>query len=297
MRVLIPLAVLVTAMPSAAGIVVLKNGKTFIGKLDAKVLPPCPENSADMPEKIVISWPHNGKEGPEGRSTWNLKGHEVRWYDLESDAPTTAYWEKFEGAKIDDRWHAARERYRQAHGEKPVELVPTPKVELWKGLEKRPLPHASMAINPPQGWEAKDAPSSELPDEEPKALTLRPTEKSKGAIWSDSPGPSLTLWREAALDVGEDLDPWVAKQAATMAKVREQEVVGSAKVRRNTKGLVLSFTSAQDSEAGKIVTLWRVTLRDAGTYCVTFAASEADMKKHEELARRCLSTFKVQERE
>ncbi|MCA8922627.1 MAG: hypothetical protein KDD82_12510 [Planctomycetes bacterium] len=306
MRILISLAVFAAAMPASAGIVVLKNGETFVGKLDAKVLPPCPADPANMPETIQLSWPHNGIEGPEGRSTWEFKGHEVRWYDLSSDTPTAEYWEKFFDEEIEERWHAARERHRHAHQEKPIGLVPTPKVELWKGLEKRPLPHAGMAINPPQGWEpegeAADAepgePSNpELPAESPQPLTLHPGEKAKGPRWSSKAPPSVRLWRLPAFQVEEDLEPWVAKKAAALAEERKEELVGNAAVRRTERGLAMTFTSAGEHEGVQIHTRWRVLMRDQGTYCVTFTAAAADLEQQEELVQRCLSTFKAQERE
>ncbi|MEZ6185554.1 MAG: hypothetical protein R3F62_11160 [Planctomycetota bacterium] len=293
MRVLIGLALL-SMTPGLAGIVVLKNGTTFVGKLDGKVLPPCPKDAADMPELVVMTWPHNGQEGPEGRARWEFKGHELRWYDLEADAPTNDYWEEHFDAEIERRWHAARERFKHAH-KTEVELVPSPKVELWKGLERSAVRQGGLEIHPPLGWTLVDAEAaegqSELPaDEGP--LRFSPGEQGG---WSAQ--ASLEVHRAGPEVPGDDLDAWVSSYAKAALEPRGEELVETPEVRRTELGLVLTFSGTKAGDEGELRSQWRVVLRDTATYCGTFTGTAEDLDERGEVVRRCLSTLKVPQRD
>ena len=300
MRVLIPLAVLATAMPSAAGIVVLKNGKTFVGRLDGSSVPACPDKAEDMPETVVMSWPHNGQQGPEGRSTWTFKGHELRWYDVAADAPTPAYWTRYLEEEIDDRWHAARERFRQTKKEKPVELLPQPKIELWKGLEKKPVSHDGLSIHPPEGWSPPKSrpgqPDPDLPaDDTPEPLKLTPAGE-KTAPWSKA--ATLALWSGEALEVGDELQAWLDVRVGKLVEEHGHDaVLERPQVKRSDRGLTVTFSSVKGEGQTRLVTLWRVLLRDRATYYATFSETEDRLvAENRETAQRCLTTLKVRGR-
>jgi hypothetical protein len=94
---LLPVAVVVAlaavAAPRAAhaGIIILKNGKVFIGKID-------PEDVTE--ESITMRQPRLYKGAPAVRGEQKFPRYEVRWHDTASDEPTDEYMKQFEDAPI-----------------------------------------------------------------------------------------------------------------------------------------------------------------------------------------------------
>jgi hypothetical protein len=122
-----------------AGIVVLKNGGTVVGKIDA---------SAVTSAEIVVRDP----EGIAGRQV--IPMHEVRWFDADANAPTDAYWQAHLDAAIDARWEPARQVHiinkRPLPGEQDPE---TEIIEMLRGpLLGQPIDHAGTRLRLPSGW-------------------------------------------------------------------------------------------------------------------------------------------------
>jgi hypothetical protein len=123
---------------AAAGIVVLEDGRTIVGKFAAK------DVTAD---RVTV------------RSPWGQTGeiaverHRVRWFDASADEPTDAYFDRFYDAPLEPRWDARRRAYDEAHrATVDPSLPPIGGEELLRApaLETVVAPHLRLLA--PRGW-------------------------------------------------------------------------------------------------------------------------------------------------
>lgn len=113
-------ALIVWAAPTEAGIVILKNGEVLVGRIV----------EGDVSEQnLTIRWPYGERTN---RGMVMIPRFRVRWFDRAADQPTSAYWEAFGDAPIDERWLPAFEAWKKERGEVlPESGAPNP-------LGKRP---------------------------------------------------------------------------------------------------------------------------------------------------------------
>src|SRR5688572_27598903 len=78
-----------------AGIIILKNGKVFIGRID-------PEDVSE--ENVTMRGPRLYKGAPAVRGEQKFPKYEIRWFDANSDEPTDDYMKQFENEEIDQRY-------------------------------------------------------------------------------------------------------------------------------------------------------------------------------------------------
>lgn len=132
---------LVVALVSVceAGIVVLDTGATFTGMIR-------PEDVHE--DALTIRF------GPPDPGHLELPRRRVRWFDLEADRPTDAYFARFADLPLDPRWAGLREAWRRRQrGEDPG--VPLPPID-WVELDPLgPVVHGpGFSLRPPRGFEA-----------------------------------------------------------------------------------------------------------------------------------------------
>ncbi len=133
--------VLVFCVPFAhAGIVIKKDGKVFLGRIEAD----------DVNDRtLVLREPHAfGKPSVPG-STMTLDRADLRWFDAKADEPTDAYFDVFGDAALDPSWGQFYSKYveRKNAGKTPwtpimPRLVAQPLTKLFRTCEtsmRRPI--------------------------------------------------------------------------------------------------------------------------------------------------------------
>lgn len=175
MRYLIPVAAALAlcAASAQAGVVVFKNGKVVVGKIPVET---------DTPEKLVIQKPVPLQKDERGEM--EVLKADIRWYDREADAPTTAYWEKHADEPIADEWAAARERWKnQQATEAELKKLST------SGDPSKES--AEVATTPGEKKAAPPAPAEPAPAEPAPAA---PGEPAPAAPATPAPAPSSGGW-------------------------------------------------------------------------------------------------------
>jgi len=126
---------LLAAVPAYAGIVITKNGKSFIGRID----------EGDVSSRTIVL------RQPNGRITFDRS--DVRWFDERSDEPTDAYFKQFLDEPLDPKWAPFADAYRKWLKIKqdgvtgvttPPRLVALPSSRVYGGCE--------VLIRQPSGW-------------------------------------------------------------------------------------------------------------------------------------------------
>jgi len=143
------LAVLLQSAPADAGVIVLTNGKVTVGKIRADEV-----NS----EKVVVRWPYKARTF---RGKQEFPRFRIRWFDIEADEPTEAYWEEFndiEEFPIEEKYLPLRERWKirqqvaEQEGEFNDILVVDPFSEGGTALSPIPIENERFRIQKPEGW-------------------------------------------------------------------------------------------------------------------------------------------------
>jgi hypothetical protein len=123
---------------SEAGIVVLKNGEVFVGKI----------RSDDVTLRSIVL---HGVRGEDGQFT--VPRHRVRWFDADSNVLTHEYFEHhLTDSLLGSSWVAARERWIEESNREPLPpieiIVPDPLLEM--------IPSSGYGFNvrKPYGWNA-----------------------------------------------------------------------------------------------------------------------------------------------
>ncbi|MCO5166135.1 MAG: hypothetical protein M9894_07180 [Planctomycetes bacterium] len=137
------LTVAALAGRSDAGIIVLDDGATIVGKF----------GPADVgPEEVVV----RSLEGERG-STMKVERRRVRWLDPAAFAPTDAYFERHLEDPLERRWEPLRQAFiARRRGPDPT-TTPTLDEDLAELLREpplgEPLPTAARAtLRVPRGW-------------------------------------------------------------------------------------------------------------------------------------------------
>lgn len=140
------LGVAVAATPSLGGVVVLKNGEVFVGRVPA---------DQDTQESLVVRWPYKERTD---RGEMTIPKFRIRWYDRDADKPTDAYWKQFENDQIDSAWHPERERWRmrQRTEEDDTNYLPLDAFDQPRGtLSPVPVVTRDFQIRKPDKWTSR----------------------------------------------------------------------------------------------------------------------------------------------
>lgn len=132
--------VLLLVAPTEAGILVLDNGETIVGKFGPQ----------DVTDDVISIRTLEG----EGRSAMKVPRHRVRWFDHEAFAPTDAYFDAHLEDSLAARWEPLREGYRVRRAAKTDEVDPivvdTRDLVTSEPLTRLDLGH--LVVGSPRGW-------------------------------------------------------------------------------------------------------------------------------------------------
>jgi hypothetical protein len=278
---------LVPVAPLEAGVLVLNNGKVFVGRIRAE---------EDTKSQVTLRWPykqqtHRGKQVFEHGE----QPHHIRWHKRNDktgedfDQPTDRYWEKFgdlEKFPIDSRYMELYERWRirqkrRASSFDEVEIIDDP---LTKGPRLAALAEEGnplFAVNRPEGWGAV------VEDE----ITIF---QAKDGLEGYPPrihifaGPKLKMSAKKAVAFFE-------RQMAKAAEPKSWKILDRPSPRTRGSGYDYSFTSRSTVRGRNIVVIRRIFIREKHTYFYAAYCHEKEAPELRSLFVRCAETIVIAE--
>ncbi|MEZ6185553.1 MAG: hypothetical protein R3F62_11155 [Planctomycetota bacterium] len=275
------------------GILITKKGKTFVGRIDGKETPPCPENPEDIPEVVTLTWPYKDSvDGPYGRAKWEFRSFEIRWYSVDADQPTDEYWEKFLEEEIDVKWHRLRDEFKrglnreETGGFDPIK----PKIDLSSESNRVLSPHAQRfgkaKVQYPDGWNVRNVGNVfiiERPD--PGTGGFRP----KIHLFEVGNVPALVP--ETVDMVRNTLDKQLEGVPESKFEVLERSQPNAIA----SVGFDVNLSTASTVGERRVRTLRRIAFRTEQTYFFAAYAHEEDWSELESLFKKCRNTLEVEE--
>ena len=278
---------LAPATPAKAGVLILNNGKVFVGRIR-------PEE--DTKTLVTLRWPykqqtHHGKQVFEH----GTQPHHIRWHKRNNkggedfDQPNDEYWEKYgDLAKypIDQRYMEVYARWklrqeRRASSFDEVQIIDDP---LTKGPRLAALPEETnplFAINRPEGWGAV------VEDE----ITIF---QAKDGLEGYRPrihifaGPKLKISAKQAMSFFEE-------QMAKAADAKSWKILDRPSPRTRGSGYDYSFTSRSAVRGRNIVVIRKIFLREKHTYFFAAYCHEKEAPELRSLFVRCAETIVITE--
>lgn len=262
--------------PASAGIVVLKNGEVFVGRIRK-------EEVSD--EKIVVRWPYKQEADPEGRGQMEIPRFRVRWYDLEGDEPSDAYWTEYENEKIDQRFlpHLERWRLRRKNASDYVDvpILIEPEGPRSK-LSPIPVNGRDFEMRKPDGWTTRTDGDITIIE--------------SNLVGADDYRPQIHVYSvEALTDNATSQMEWILNEVKQVAsdgfEVKEENRPHPTK----GGGLDQVLTTASTRGGRTVYALRRVSFRKKRTYFFTAYAHQKDYDAYGVLFEQCMSTFQIRE--
>jgi len=276
-----------------AGILVKKNGTTFIGKLNPETTPPCPADARDMPETVVMKWPYkDNADGPFGRSSLTFHDFEIRWYSVTDDLPTEDYWTRHLEEQIDVKWHKLRSEYKRGQntdtkdGFDPIKPNIDLSTERNRVLSPHPHRFGKAKVNFPDGWNVRNV---------GKLFII---ERSEPGV--DGFRPKIHLYEVASVPalVPETVDlvrNTLKKQLAGRKDAKFEVLDRSQPKAIAGVGFDVNLSTASTISERKIRSLRKIAFRAEQTYFFAAYAHENDWAELEGLFKKCRNTLKVEE--
>lgn len=263
-------AALLAEATARAGIVVLENGRTIVGKID-------PRRDVTLDEVVV-----HDPEGAEG--TIRVSRHDVRWFDAVASAPTADYWRRFHDDAIEPRWDASRARHDQA--EKDRAAPDWPGVDLPQDPLGPRLQAEHFDLFGPLGWFATTA--------DGVTMIVGPAGpsgfKPRIHVFASPTAPSATPAEPLAWIEGE-LDQLSAEAEFSIEELNRPRVVaGGADHELVTR---TDLVAGPGRAARTVRALRRVSIRAEWTVVAAAYADARDWAALEPVLRRAFSTLRV----
>lgn len=270
---------LVLCAPAAeAGIVVLKNGEVFVGKIK-------PEE--DTQDELVIRWPYEKDPLQTERGEMKIPKFRIRWYDREADEPTDEYWTKHESDEIDNRWMPFLERWRiRKRAEQEL-----PEVPIFDGFDSPqgklapvPVTTKDFVVRKPEGWSSA-------------------TEDGITIFVSDRPGadgfrPRIHVFSGPVLGGGllaEQKIELIKGEFSRLAQDGKFEVREMKRLRNVRGGSDQEMLTATPRAGRSVLSLRQVSFRDKRTYFFEAFADERDYGQLEILFKACMRSLQIGE--
>ncbi|MCA8922626.1 MAG: hypothetical protein KDD82_12505 [Planctomycetes bacterium] len=276
-----------------AGILVKKNGVTFIGKLNPETTPPCPADAKNMPESVIMTWPYKDNvDGPFGRSSLTFHDYEIRWYSVTDDAPTEEYWTEHLDEDIDVKWHKLRDEFKRGlNTESKGGFTPIkPEIDLTNERNRvlSPHPHrfGKAKVNFPDGWNVRNVGKLFIIEKsEPGADGFRP----KIHLYEVDSVPAMV---PETVDMVRNT---LSKQLAAIKDAKFEVLDRSQPKAIAGVGFDVNLSTASTVGGRKIRSLRTIAFRAEQTYFFSAYAHENDWVELEGLFKKCRNTLKVEE--
>jgi len=252
---LLALALLLALVaPAYAGIVIKKNGKVFLGRIEA----------ADVSSRgITLHSVHllPGEAPIAGEMFFGT--NEVRWFDPEADAPTSAYYKLHVSEILDPVWNKHRQDWKDSQDKGPDFVPPViPPADLSSPVTKDGS-GLRLSIRKPAFWSVAD---------HGEILTLEPRERNARihVFASDVSGERALAVTRAALErIGARFDAETqvgnGVEWSTTIRVHGKTMKAVRKVLQMAQGTAFAIAYAEERD-------WPVLEKTLKTSLETFEA-------------------------
>lgn len=271
-------ATLVAPRTAHAGIIILKNGKVFIGRIDA-------EDVTD--ENVVMRQPRLYKGAPAVRGEQKFPKYEIRWFDANSDEPTDEYMKLYEDAPIDQRYTPYVQRWKERRESQltvAIPIIPTLKTG------------SLSAISTPAKWGVDEATIRK-----PTGWTLNKINDIY-VFESDQKGtegfvPRIHLFAvDAPIAQVSDVLTWIRSEIEKLSAADGFDLKAEGTQPKPVKGgYDCEWVTASRHRAKTIRALRKIYFRDHRTYFITCYAHEKDFEGLLILFRSCIGTLTINE--
>lgn len=263
--------------PVEAGIVVLKNGEVFVGRVRKEEV---------SEENIVVRWPYKSEVDPDPnkRGFINIPRFRVRWYDIEGDEPSDAYWEEYENEKIDQRFlpHLERWRLRKKTAEQYVDVPVLIEAEGPRSkLSPIPVPGRDFELKKPDGWTTRTDGDITIIE--------------SNLVGADDYRPQIHVYAvEAVTSAATDQLPWIEAELKAMAsegfEVKEMNRLLPVK-----GGFDQEMLTASQRAGRTIYAKRRISFRNKKTYFFSAFAHQKDYDDYGILFEQCMASLVIKE--
>ncbi len=303
MKRLICLAVLACALVASraeAGIVIMTNGKVFIGRIDPEDMKDAHGVACakDVCESIIMHSPQQYKGQPPLRGEMVFPRHDVRWFDPASDEPTEEYMRLYARANVplDPKWYAlyvAPWLEAQDNSNQIAPLVNLPAsfkagslstmslVRKWQGAGGVT---DEASIRRPAGWSTNEV----------NGITIF-TADSKG---TDGFTPRIHFFSvDAAIGQITDQLAWIKQELEKVASGTDSfEVKGDNVNPKDVRGgKDVEWTTVTRRSGKSVKALRSMKFRQNRAYFVTCYAHEKDFEQYQLLYQACVSSLQINE--
>lgn len=264
----------VAPTPAEAGIVVLKNGEVFVGRIRK-------EEVSD--ENIMVRWPYKQEADPVGRGFMIIPRFRVRWFDLEADEPSDAYWTEYENEKIDQRFLPHLERWRlrkkNAGDYVDVPILIEPEGPRSK-LSPIPVNGRDFDLRKPDGWTTRTDGDITIIE--------------SNLVGADDYRPQIHVFSvEAVTGSAEDQMEVIVDE---LKKVADGfEVKEKARLHPVRGGFDQELLTVTTGNGRAIYAKRRISFRNKRTYFFTAFAHEKDYDAYGVLFEQCMGTLQIRE--
>ena len=234
------------AAHSEAGIVVLKNGEVFVGKI----------RGDDVNLRSIVL---HGVRGQDGR--FAVPQHRVRWYDADANVLTSEYFEQhLNDSLLGSSWIAAREKWIEERNREPLPpieyVVPDPLLET--------IPSTGYGFNvcKPYGWNATVQ----------NGILVFKSPRAQASGFS----PRIHVFSVASVDSDRsDQVDWIRAELERVSGPAHFQILELNRLRQVAQGENQRLVTETHLEERKVLAVREVLFRNGRTY---FFAGYADAR-------------------
>jgi hypothetical protein len=273
------------AARAEAGIIILKNGRVFIGRIDPS------EDDKGGPEDgfVTMHEPKLYKGAPPLHGKEDFPKHDIRWWDPVADEPTDDYMKDHADEPIDPRYLPYIERWKDR---KNNELTIDPKMFMpatgMSGkLSPIPIPDKwgadEISIRKPAGWTSKKVNGIFIFESDQKG-----TEGFVPRIHVFSVERSAAAPSDQALWIKQEIEKLSQNEPLNLKE-------GSMSPKPSRNGFDLEWITATHRGNHEIMAVRQVHFRDHRTYFVSCYAHESEFDGLAMLFRACMQSLVITE--
>lgn len=272
------LALLVLPTTALAGVIVLENGNVIVGRIrEAEV----------NKETITIRWPYKDRTE---KGHQQVERYRVRWFHVEADMPTDAYWDQYEDLErypIERRYHGLRERWKLRKRAQQEDLGDIMVIDPFQGgaghtnLNPIPVESETFRVHKPEGWTSS-------------------IEEGITVFVSNEPGkegfrPRIHVFSMPSVIEGvEEQILWVQEQLERLADdTGTFEVRQKKRLRPRAGGFDQEMLTKTVRLNRPVMTLRKLSFRKDRTYFFAAYAHEQDYSGLELLFQACMRSLEI----
>lgn len=286
------LVVLSAAESAFAGIIIMNNGKVFIGRIesedmkDAKGIP-CAKTEC---ESVTMHSPQQYKGAPPIRGEMIFPKHDIRWFDPASDEPTDEYMKLHANDPLDPKWYALYVQPWKDAQENQVQISPLINLPQLKSGSLSVMSIArkwgadEASIRRPTGWTTNEV----------NGITIFVSDQ-KG---TDNFSPRIHFFSiESAIGQVSDQLGWVKQELEKLANTPDAfEIKGENTGPKNVRGGYDVEWTTTTRRGGRPIKAARwMKFREHRTYFVTCYAHEKEFDQYQLLFQACASSLAINE--